>query len=301
MAKTTEQRPSAKDYVGNAHGYIDAMRRYQGLSFRNFAEAVRRGARGKHRQGSENYLYRLCQGATQLKPELVDGIARALQLQPRERAFLKQNAASRIDDKKNPASRQHTRLLLKTLAGAGDGQLDVASMQAIIQPATLALYTLAGAGNLTEAELVATAAQGATDGKSGKAAARKALRTLLDLGALAVVDGVVRQAQPGADLTVQIGGRLGDTAKSQAMKVFYANLDAWGSEALFSVGRDRRRFQSLIFLTDERKLAALHAELAEGWTKLATEIRRKYETSRGKTVVHAGLRAWPMIEAAHND
>lgn len=77
MNANPQNRPRFTDYVGEPGAFVEAMRQFNGLGYRKFAQTLRKHVRGKARQGSENYLYRLCQGQTKLKPQLVDGISRA--------------------------------------------------------------------------------------------------------------------------------------------------------------------------------------------------------------------------------
>ena len=170
------------------------------------------------------------------------------------------------------------------------------SLKALIDPLALAIYTLAGRGDLSATELTHVASRGATNAKPKRAAARDVLNMLLTLGMLTETNGKITQAVAGADLSVQMGNRVGDSAKSKAMKLFYAALDAWGAHALRDVPRESRQFRSLVFLARADRMAAMNAELAASWRQLSQAIRKKYEDERGTVVVHTGLRSWPLVD-----
>lgn len=302
MLTKTTKRPRTAEFIGNPEGFIAAMRAFRGLAFRKFAAAVSASVRGKHRRGSENYLYRLCNGQAKLKTELIDGIARALALDEAEVRFLhqsvKQEQPGSPADKKSRA--KQSKDLLRVLAGKGDGEADVATIKAMINPLVIALYTLIARGDIKTDRLPRLAAGAATGGEVKAADVRAAVDLLLATGAVELdpATGCLRQTHPDTDLAVHLKKGATESAKSQALKLFYAALDAWGSEALYEVERERRQFQSLTFLVPQDKLPAMNRELADAWRETVSRIRAKYESTAGDTVYHAGLRAWPMLDQA---
>lgn len=302
ISSVPTKRPQTVEFIGNPEGFIAAMRAYRGLAFRKFAAAVSASVRGKHRRGSENYLYRLCNGQAKLKAELIDGIGRALDLENTEVRFLYQSLdqarTASPADKKSRAKQGKN--LLKVLAGKGEGEVDVATIKAMINPLVISLYTLIARGDITADRLPRMAVMAATGGDVKAPDARAALELLLSTGAVNIdpATGCLRQTQPDTDLAVHLKKGATESAKSQALKLFYAALDAWGSEALFEVDRERRQFQSLTFLVPQDRLREMNRELADAWRETVTRIRAKYESTEGDTVFHAGLRAWPMLDAA---
>ncbi len=296
------KRPHTDEFIGNAEGYVAAMRMFRGIAFRKFAEAVNASVRGKHRRGSENYFYRLCNLQTRLKPELIDGVARALELTDAEVRFLQQSvkheqAAPPID--KTSRAKQ-SRNLLRVLAGKGKGEASVATVKALISPIVISLYTLIARGDQKADRLPRLAANAATGGNVKTSDVREALELLLSSGAVEVDEqtGFLRQTHPDTDLAVHLKKGATESAKSQALKIFYAALDSWGAEALFDVDREQRQFQSLTFLVPLDSLPKMNRELADAWRETVTRIRSKYESTQGEIVFHAGLRAWPMLDIA---
>jgi hypothetical protein len=297
-----QKRPRTVEFVGNAEGFIAAMRTFHGIAFRKFATAVSASVRGKHRRGSENYLYRLCNGQTKLKPELIDGIARALTLSPAEVRFLQQSveqeqAAPPVD---TSSRKKQSRKLLQVLAGKGNGTAGVATIKAMINPVVIAVYTLIGRGDVTVERLPKAVAGAATGGKVKAADVKEALELLLSTGAVEVdvKTGLLRHTHAEADLAVHLRKGTTESAKSEALKLYYAALDSWGAEALYRVEREHRQFQSLTFLLQQERVQEMNRELAEAWRQAVSNIRAKYESADGDVVYHAGLRAWPMLEAA---
>lgn len=192
--------------------------------------------------------------------------------------------------------------MLRTLAADAQGQLDAKLARALLDPLVLAVYTLAGRGDLTDRQLLQALTRSASGAKIAKPAARIALELLLDTGILAAdANGRIRQSQPGVDLAVYANGRVGAGAKSEAMKLFYSALDAWGGKALYRVPRQRRRFLSTTFLVEGARLSELNQELEAAWRDTVAKLRQKYESANGDTVMHTGLRAWPLLDATPID
>jgi hypothetical protein len=296
------QRPHTDDFVGNPEAFVAAMRTFRGLGYRKLAATVGARVRGKHRRGSENYLYRLCNGHARLRPELIDGLARALELSDAEARFLQ--ASLRRDRDAAPADKaaraKASRKLLRVLAGKSTGTADVAPIKALIDPLVIAVYTLIARGDLHADAAARLITARATGGDVKKAAVRDALALLLATGAVELDShtGCLRQTHPDMDLAVHLKKGASEAAKSEALKIYYAALDAWGTEALFDVARELRLFQSMTFLVPGAQLPALNRELAEAWREAVTKIRTKYQSTHGDVVYHAGLRAWPMLDLA---
>lgn len=296
------KRPRTNEFISDAEAFIAAMRAFRGTAFRKFAADVSASVRGKHRRGSENYLYRLCNGQARLKPELIDGIARALDLGAAEVRFLQQS----VKQERTPppvdkiGRAKQSRNLLQVLAGKGAGTAAEATIKAMTNPVVISLYTLIARGDMTAGQLPRLAASAATGGNMKSSDVREALALLLSTGAVEVdaSTGFLRQTHPDTDLAVHLKKGATDSAKSQALKIFYAALDSWGAEALFEVDREKRQFQSLTFLVPQNSLPEMNRELADAWREAVTRIRSKYQSTQGEIVFHAGLRAWPMLDTA---
>lgn len=295
MNTQLQKRPAFADYIGEPGAFIEAMRQFRGLGYRKFAQAVQEQVRGKERRGSENYLYRLCQGQARLKPAMVDGISRALELTAVEHKFLQRAASSKASQANDLT--QKGKQLLRLLASSTQEQLRADLARALIDPLVLATYTLAGRGDLTSEQLLKLLCKGSSQ-KISKPQARAALELLLATGILLqTTDNLIKQSQPGNDLAIFTNATLGDSVKSEAMKLFYGALDAWGSQAIFNVPRQQRRFLSTTFLVKDQQLAELNQELEQAWQELIAKLRTKYESANGNVVMHAGLRAWPLLNA----
>jgi hypothetical protein len=175
------KRPHTDEFVGDAEGFIAAMRSFRGIAFRKFATAVSASVRGKHRRGSENYFYRLCNGQAELRPELIDGIARALELDSAEVRFLQQSAKleSSTPPAVAPSTAQRSKNLMQVLAGQGDSTATLATIKAMINPVVISLYTLIARGDLTADQLPRLAAGAATGSKVKRSVMRAALELLL--------------------------------------------------------------------------------------------------------------------------
>lgn len=298
----TVKRPLTENFIGDPEGFIASMRAFRDLPFRKFAAAVSASVRGKHRRGSENYLYRLCTGKARLKPELVDGIGRALECSDAELRFLQtsikqEQAAPPID---RPSRAKQSRNLLRALAGKGTENANVATIKAMINPVVIAVYTLIGRGDASAERLVRLVPSVATGGGVKAAHVREALEQLLSTGAVEAdpQTGFLRHAHPDTDLAVHLKKGASDSAKSQALKIYYAALDSWGTEALFAAPREQRQFQSSTFLVSADHLPELNRELADAWRETVSRIREKFQSVDGDVVYHTGLRAWPMLDIA---
>lgn len=296
------KRPLTENFIGDPEGFIASMRTFRDLPFRKFAAAVSASVRGKHRRGSENYLYRLCTGKARLKPELVDGIGRALECSGAELRFLqtsvRQEQAPPPVDK--PGRAKQSRNLLRVLAGKGGDGADLATIKALINPVVIAAYTLIARGDASAERLVRLVTAAATGGGVKAAHVREAVALLLSTGAVEAdpATGFLRHAHPDTDLAVHLKKGASDSAKSQALKIYYAALDAWGTEALFAAAREQRQFQSSTFLVPQGSLPELNRELAQAWHATVARIREKYQSIDGDVVYHTGLRAWPMLDIA---
>ncbi|RMF12053.1 MAG: DUF4423 domain-containing protein [Candidatus Dadabacteria bacterium] len=290
------QVPEPAEYVGRVGAFVDAWRQARGLSYRRLAEAVASQVRGKHRKGSENYFYRLCHEQTTLRPGLIDGLVRALELDDDARAFLE--ASARYDHLPLPQNdadrRKQLRELRKFLRGAGEMEHGAALLGAVVDPLAFALFTAAGQkdGAPADAKLLA---ERAADPDVTPAAVRESLATLEAAGLVEINDGIVRQTS-GQDIVVRSGKRLAAGLRAAAMKLFYAALGRWETAALYRVPREERYFHASTFLVRRKDLPKLTKELDARWTELVRELREKYETDAGDTVLHTGTRTWPMLD-----
>lgn len=286
-------RPEPADYVAAPGAFVDAMRRYRQLGYQALALAVSRQVRGKKRKGSANYFYRLCQEKTDLRSDLIDGLARALGLSDAEQRFLQKSVNSDAKDEIREYE-SDLRDILRVLDGSVAGKKQKRWVKLLADPLVFAVYALAGSGRSIR-DFARLVARSATH-KVRIEEVRQAVRLLTEAGLITEKDGQPLQEDCGLDLAIFAGDQLGDRTRREAMKHFYRLLDDWGSDALRKVDREQRYFASLVFLTREEDLPALASELETEWRTLKNRLRKKYETTVGDTVVHLGVRQWPMVQ-----
>ncbi len=290
------KKPDYRKFAGDPGGFIDAMRRHHGLGYRRFADAVSARVRGKQRKGSENYFYRLCNRQTTLRPELVDGISRALDLNRAETRFLNKSIeTSELREHDTDAYGKSLLKLLKT--GSRDEQGAAGAFQTIIEPLFVALYTLA-AKSRTDTELAPRRlAKSTSRNRQSSRKISEAIDLLVDTGLLVRDDnGQLVQANPGQDLHVRSSSSIADGPKSEAMKLYFAAVDKWGTEALYNTPREHRNFQSVTFLTGAKQLKKLNRRVEELWNEAKQQLRSEFEDADGDVVAHVGIRSWPMLQ-----